>query len=282
MHVPKTSGWALRQGLEEAVSPKNPVPQMCLDRVLFDGFDDFESFQPHIRSMVFRDSAELPDGVDFICGHMAFSTLLTAYPQAQFFTVLREPISRILSHWLFWRSWSEKDIKQWGTHGSHVLMARRPLHEFLSRGELACQVDNLVTRMLLWPHKLIHSQQFIDERDEKTLLMDALARLRRFSFADVVENPDFVTSVSKWLQKPFRYGRVNEASRVPEPFRTSLQDELSEETLQLLDRRTRLDVKLWLAAARLHLVGQSPHLVRQHALVRNIARFSALLGTGGD
>jgi hypothetical protein len=111
-------------------------------------------------------------------GHFAFSTLQARYPNHQYMTLLREPYSRILSHWLYWRMQRNDELAGWGEWGTnHVRLARQPLAQFLGNATLACQIDNLRTRMLLWPHPNIPDNSFIDERDDEVLISTALARL---------------------------------------------------------------------------------------------------------
>ena len=68
---------------------------------------------------------------DFIAGHIAFSSLRQRYGSANYLTVLREPLSRILSHWLFWRTVPDDDLARFGAWADYVRRAREPLKDFL-------------------------------------------------------------------------------------------------------------------------------------------------------
>ena len=112
MHIPKTSGIALTNGLRE-VLPSTTVHRRLRPSAL--------RCVPFIRDHVSRTASNqiyeaLPPakGIDFVAGHMAYSTLIQSRPAARFMTVLREPRSRILSLWMFWRSTRARDPRSLG------------------------------------------------------------------------------------------------------------------------------------------------------------------------
>ena len=183
MHIPKTSGMALGRGLSEARAPTKTLTGF--DGVLFGGFRDFDTIAPAIRRNIYLDPTALPPDPGVVAAHMAISTTTRAYRQAQFVTVLREPYSRILSHWLYWRTQSDDSLAAWGRWAQILRQARLPLSEFLGCREVACQFDNLSVRMLLWPHRLIRDDDFLSPSDDDTLLREAIARLERFAYSDV-------------------------------------------------------------------------------------------------
>jgi hypothetical protein len=131
--------------------------------------------------------------------------------------------------------------------------------------------------MLLWPHPLIPDNDFIATRDDDVLLGEAITRLERFAFADMVENPDLRSKLESWLGRPFVYPRSNETTPVPKPFKTLLHEELTPKALEMLDACGRLDLKLWLALARKRV----PHLkaegLRERTLIGNVARHAWLM-----
>ena len=187
MHIPKTSGMALTKGLSEALAPARTL--LGFDRVLFGGFRDFDSIDPAVRRNIYLDPSALPPDAGLVAAHMAVSTTMRAYPRAQYVTVLREPHSRILSHWLYWRTLSDDSLAAWGTWAQILRQARSPLSEFLSCRDVACQFDNLSVRMLLWPHRLIPDDDFIAIVTMNVLLDEAIARLERFAYADWSRTP---------------------------------------------------------------------------------------------
>src|SRR5689334_16640833 len=85
----------------EAVRPMRPV--RGFDRVLFGSFSRFETLHPDVRCHIHLQADTLPADADFIAGLFARSTILGRYPEARFFPVRRERMSRLLSHWTFGR-----------------------------------------------------------------------------------------------------------------------------------------------------------------------------------
>jgi hypothetical protein len=49
--------------------------------------------------------------------------------------------------------------------------------------------------MLLWPHKLIPIDDFIDARHDRTVLTEANDQLAGFAFVDGLENPQIFDSL---------------------------------------------------------------------------------------
>jgi hypothetical protein len=274
MHVPKTSGVALTQNLIEAIAPRHVLH--AHDRVLSGEFDAFDKIDPDKIRNHYLDPAELPSDADFVCGHLSFSTPLQKYRTAQFMTLLREPVSRILSNWLYWRSHSDDELHAWGAWGKEMAKAREPLIDFLSRRDCASNTDNVHVRMLLWPHRLIPNGDFIDERDDGTLTSEAVARLKQFAYVDVLENPRVEANLQVWLGRPFKHASRNETRPVPAPLKTPLHKELTPDAFDLLHIRSRLDLKLWTILAQ-ERVSLEPKVLRERTLMRNVARYSWLM-----
>ena len=174
MHVMKTSGVALRAGLREVL----PSPEYIggFDRGYFGAFRSFETMSPEIRQGI-HEALPPANGIDFVTGHLAYSTLIRGLPAARFMTVLREPRSRILSLWMYWRSMSDEEVSLFGAWRRVIRLTRQPFIEFLNRPEAACQTDNVYVRMLLWPHPLIPDDGFIDSASDGRLASEAAERL---------------------------------------------------------------------------------------------------------
>jgi hypothetical protein len=274
MHIPKTSGVALTQGLTEALAPRRTL--RGFDRVLFGGFCDFDSIAWELRRDIYLDPAAVPTDADLVAAHMSVATTTIAYPRAQHMTVLREPHSRILSHWLYWRSQAEGHLA-WGKWGHVLREARNPLDEFLASRDVACQVDNLFVRMLLWPHRLIPDDDFIASCHDEKLLDEAIARLNRFAYVDLIENPNLRINLENWLGRPFTYRRANETMPLPPHMKTTLHEELTPRALDLLEAHGRLDLKLWLALARQRVPDLKAEILRERVLIGNVARYAWLM-----
>jgi hypothetical protein len=276
MSIPKTSSNALTSGFMQAIAPQRVV--FGFDVSHFGTFRSFDSMAPDVRRDIYRDPDELPADADFIAGHMSCATLARSYPDAQLVTFLREPVSRILSHWLFWRSLPDDQLTGWGDWADFVKKARGSLTDFLSCRQLACHLDNISVRMLVWPHPLIPEDDFISAQHDNVLLRCALKQLQLFRYSDVIENPDLRNGLKAWLCREFPYGTSNETRPIPEEHRTLLDRELTPEAFALLDGFTRLDNQLWMALARCRMPSRNAQSVREKALMRGMARFTRLAG----
>jgi len=275
MHIPKTSGTALTGGLAGAVRPRRVVSGF--DRSLFGAFDRFDTIDPELRRGIYQNPEDVPRDGDFIHGHMGFSTLTASYPGAQLVTFLREPRARLLSHWVYWRAQEPDHTSLWGEWERQSLAARDGLGDFLGRRDVAAQIDNLSLRMLLWPNTLLPDADFIDERDDEILLGEAFSRLRRFAYADVIENPRLVEELSAWCGGQVVYPSVNETPNVPPALRLTLYREFSSVAFERLHARSRLDLWLWTALAERRVRGADVARLCEHAFARAVARCAGLL-----
>jgi hypothetical protein len=276
MHIPKTCGTALTSSLRQSLLPSAALLN-CFDHSLFGTFDDFASFDENLRRQIYGPQNMLPGQAEFVAGHMAFSTLRAAYPDAAFVTVLREPHCRLLSLWLFWRRHTDADLQAWARWADRVKISRQPLAAFLSDPTLACQTDNVALRMLLWPNPLIRGDRFIDEADDPTLLRAAIARLAEFSFAGIVEDENLAARLRHWLNRPFELTRENQATSYDGLLRTRLIDEVNPLAHGLLGHRSRLDSQLWMLTGKRHLPEADMSTLREFTILANFMRHGALL-----
>jgi hypothetical protein len=277
MHVPKCSGASLIQALL-AAGMAQPVLS-GFDGTLFGDFAAFESLGGQLRSAIYLDTNDLPKTTDFVAAHMSFATLSRGFPTGQLLTLLREPVSRLLSLWIFWRSHTDAQLRDWGQWGNRVRHSRRPLADFLRAKQVACQTDNQIVRILLWPHRLIPRDDFIDDRHDAALVQAAAERLKRFSFLDLTENRTFESNLSGWLGRRIALGRFNETTNIPQSLKTPMADQLTDEAWALLDARSRLDVQLWQALAAERVPQIDAHLLRSEAVATTIWRHSRLMGS---
>jgi hypothetical protein len=274
MHIPKTSGTALRDGLREVL--RSTACIFGIDRRHYGAIRSFETMSPEVRQWIY-EALPPANGIDFVAGHMAYSTLIQSRPAARFMTVLREPRSCILSQWIFMRSFSDETLRAWGAWGRVVRLAREPLIEFLNRPEAACQSDNIAVRMLLCPHPLIPDDGFIDSASDERLTSEAAARLQVFDFVDVIENPRLEDNVRAFLARPFVYRRVNETPSLPSELRVPLEEELTGEALLMVEHRSRLDRELWLSVAAERIAGADPTALSDDIFGRTVTRHAALI-----
>jgi hypothetical protein len=277
MHVLKTSGTAIVSGLTSVLAPSVIVGGF--DLCLFGAFEGFDTVDKNIRCSIYESPDSLPKPADLIAGHFAYSTLRQAYPDAQYLTLLREPCSRLLSHWLFWRQHTDDELAPWGRWAERVQKSRQPLADFLNDPMLADQTDNLVLRMLLWPHRLLPAGRFIDPLNDSRLLREAMAHLDAFDFVDIVENRMLQDRLHSWLGRPFSYARINETRPIPLQFRAPLDGELTLKALDLLEHRSRLDFRLWAEIVQRRLPGTDISALRQQTILANVARYGVLMAS---
>ena len=133
MHVPKSSGTSLIGALLETNRTRSVFSSS--DPALFGDFDITQ--------------LPKPSPTEFVAEHMSFSTLLRGFPGGQLLTLLREPVSRLLSLWLYRRSFTDEQLQHWGRWGDRVRNGRLSLAEFLRATfhtllELQVQTKNLL------------------------------------------------------------------------------------------------------------------------------------------
>ena len=275
MHVPKTSGVSMIQGLMATLTPTNVVTGF--DGSLFLTDDDLNGIHESIRREIYGSCSALPKRADLVAGHFAFATLKGAYPHAQFLTILREPLSRLLSLWLYWRQLTDIDLMPWGSLAERVRLSRRPLAEFLSEPTLAHQTDNVLLRMLLWPHPLIAQNQFLDPAHDRHLLRRAMAQLQQFDFVDFVENGKLADRLEKWLGCCFHHETRNETLAIPQPYRSPLKGELTAQAYESLCDRCRVDLQLWTSVVAHIAPDCNIGMLRRHTVLANVSRYSVLM-----
>ncbi len=276
MHIPKTSGASLTLALTAAVQPSLTV--LGYDLCLFDSFHEFETFDAELLRQIYFSPADLPKNVELVAGHFACSTLLTAYPEARMLTVLREPVSRLMSHWLYLRQQTDVTLKSSGTWGDRMRYGRLALACFLSEPLIAAHIDNVAIRMLLWPHPLIPCDDFISVANDEQLVAEASDRLGNFDFVDIVENDCFALNLQHWLGRDFfAYDTLNETGGIPQEFRVPLHKELTSDAHSLLGARTRLDLRLWASVVRSRLPDREVSALRETTIWANMAKYAALM-----
>lgn len=277
LHIPKCAGTSLMSGITLSLGAGRQV--VGFDRSLFGDFRQFDSIPKMMRSVIYLEPTEMPADAVTVMGHFSHSTLRYRYPDADLAIFLREPTVRVLSHWIYWRSLTWFSLRHWGGEWSARLkMARLPLREFLCRPEIACQTDNIITRMLVWPHELLPDSQFIDPANDQALLSVALENLENCDFAGITERGSAVyRDFSRWLSAKLDLPRLNPAQKMRRAARTKLHTELTPETLDLLQARVRLDNRIWKRLAGRSMSPSEVDRLQHDAILRAIARFSELL-----
>lgn len=277
MHVPKTAGTSFTRGLIKSLRPRHCVGGF--DRALFGGFNDFHELSPSTMRYIFLKPEEIPAKTDFLAGHFSLSTIDARMPSARRMTIMREPFSRLLSHWIFWRSGNAtaEDRNDWVRRLSS---AHGPLLDFLNEPKVSCQTDNVFARMLLWPD--VPTDEFLEASDDDRVLSLCLERLERFAFVGIVEDPKIWEKLGAWVGKRVVPLHEKMTSPVPEQYRGVLDDHMSPAAVDALNRRSRIDRKLWFELGRRAAPELDLEAVCAASVARTIARSGVLLAGGND
>jgi hypothetical protein len=255
-HIPKTAGTSLRYVLRQTLEPEVFVGRV--DDALFGGYFNPDDLRGTIRGTLCLGLDELPADATLVAAHIAPSTTMARYPGADHITFLRAPQVRFMSQWLHTRTLSDYELRQWGRSGEMFRATRAPLREYLRNRMVAPNVDNTITRFLLWPHPLVPQTDFIDAAHDDEVLGAALERLSSFAHVDVVENADFVDGLGAWLGRELPSARLNERSSALLRRRPDLSVELDADTTELLRHRMRLDDQVWSHVVRRVLPDADP------------------------
>jgi hypothetical protein len=277
LHIPKCAGTSTMDSIALGIGPGRHV--RGFDRCLFGDFSQFDTIPKMMRGVIHLDQTELPQDATTVMGHFSYQTLRGRYPNADFVVLLREPTVRLLSHWIYWRSLTWSSLRYWGAEWSARLkLARLPLQAFLSHPEIACQTDNIVTRMLVWPHPLIPDDQIIDPANDAALLAIACENLEHFGFAGITERKAAgYRELSDWLGFRLDVPSLNPARKMRRSVRSQMNAELTDEAIRLLAERSRLDNKLWMLLATRKMTEADAGRLRQSTILQAVARFSILL-----
>jgi hypothetical protein len=274
MHIPKTGGAALIGELRATMASSSMVGGFDLS--MFGSQQIIASMGDAARSQIYLAPDAVPSGAELVVAHMSYNTLRQAYPMGQLVTIVREPFSRLLSLWTYWRTRLDSDLDGFGLWGDVVRLARDPLAEFLSSPMAACQTDNVTTRMLLWPHPLISGDAFIDPAHDAMLLEEARARLSTFALVDMAESSDR-SALRTWFGLPLGHKRANETPSVTPNMRAQLNLELTSHALDRLEASSRLDLALWQSVGRSRMTDGQLEQLRSRMLLVTAARHAALL-----
>jgi hypothetical protein len=280
-HVPKTAGTSLSIALLDALTPKFPFN--AIGAAALGTFTDVDQLSPQTRAMLVMSPSDIPAQADAVFGHVAPSVTRQRFPELFQLTILREPRSRLVSHWLYSRAHTNAMLRHLGGWGEYVKQARAPLPEFLDNSRVAFYTDNLVTRAMVWPHDLAPADAFIDSRHDDELVEGALAVLDGFDFVGAIEDPNLPASISSWLGRDLKLPRVNESPSMKRSLRCDVPVECDAAN-ELLEQRSRLDSRLWIKlAARTYLAGLGADELeteRQRIFDRALTRYQSVRSTG--
>lgn len=276
-HVPKAAGVSMGRSLEAALETAATPVQ---DLTLFGDFAHWDSVAlKWQQSILGVDLPKLPPESRLVVGHVSATATFAAYPDAAHVILLREPRARLLSHWVYWRSLTQDEMRAqgWGRWAEILTRAYGTFEDFLRDPAILQQTDNCVVRLLVSGHPLVPGDARIDPANDAVVLDAALAVLSRYEFADIIENRGWLRSCREWIGPGFAARRSNETKPPPPQLRAELADQLTPGALEALTHSSRLDAALWDAlAARVVTAGQLSAF-REAAFATTVAHHARLL-----
>lgn len=245
LHIPKSAGTSIRRAMLEHVSQEETSP-WSLDPILYGS----HPLPVNASGRMYHDDVGDLSGYRFMAGHLSLPTIEKWFDADDVACVLREPRSRLLSQYTFWRTYPPEELEYWKPYEAPYL-SRLSLGDFLRRGEVMHFADNLTTRMIVGRHPLIPVDDPIQSEHVDELASIGAAAIDRLGFVDLLERGDLVTdSYEQWLGAPVSRERVNETdpdAGVP----VDIDDLVATSTLELLDRHNQVDLLVWVHVARL-------------------------------
>jgi hypothetical protein len=255
LHIPKAAGSSVTDAMRRAIGERaDTTASLCplrFDATLFGDFDVNRLPEP-FRSLELAGSGENLESYDVVIGHFSAPSLSIGRAPSDLATLLREPRSRLLSLYTFWRSWSAAEHEAWDPFDASRHAMSHDWPQFLDDASIAFQTDNVAARMLLGDHPLIPVDGFIEDSNIAAVTEDALRVLKSFGHADVIENDsDCWERLARWTGIDLDVQRRNttDANEGPPSDWSQAWDEPA---LQVLQRRTRIDRVLWMEAAARH------------------------------
>jgi hypothetical protein len=249
VHVPKSAGSSIKSAVGARCDPATVSPRQ-LDQVLFGGFDRFDAMPNQTHEIIAVDGAAALGGCDVVMGHFSVASFSPHFDTTEMMTVLREPRTRLLSLYTFWRGWSPERHADWDPYDASRRAVTASWDEFLNDPSLASQTDNVVARMLLSPHPKIPCDRFISVMDQDEITQAASTLLDQFGFAGVVESgTDLWMGLSEWLESPIEAER---SLVTPIPTDTDWTSSITASSAAALSQRTAIDTQLWRHLAHKH------------------------------
>jgi hypothetical protein len=279
LHVPKSAGSSILTALEAALPPGSLAPRR-FDASVFCDFDDIDLLRPEMRAKIAVGPREVQSLARYraITGHFGLSTLLQVTDASSIATVLREPRTRLLSLYMYWRTPGLDD--PWAPY-SPSKHAKQPLFEFLSEPRVAPVVDNQVCRMLLHGDSRLPRQGFAAGHDAATIAADAIELLETLGFVGVVE-----LGTGTWLGVGRLFGvtlapvSVNVTGASIPLFAMGSEEALiTADALDLLEKRNAADLLVYdHILARVGLDSAERRRVRDQAFANQLVKFGDLVG----
>jgi hypothetical protein len=189
LHVPKAAGTSMRIAIQRAL-PHGALAPWHSEPAVYADFSRFDEMKDPFRSTIALNEEHFAalGAHAAVFGHFTLSTLLRLSEPSSIGTVLREPRSRLLSHYAYWRT--EPGLAERVAPYHMPEHAQRRLDEFLAEPRIARQTDNIVCRLLLFGDERLPDTDFIALGDVAALADAAIARLDSLAFVGIMERHD--------------------------------------------------------------------------------------------
>lgn len=209
LHIPKVAGSSVSRALATA-NPEAGRAPFLLDRILFGGFDRFDEVDPVNAAAVWAPGSPSLADYDVVVGHFGLDSLMNGFELSDIVTIVREPRTRLLSHYSFWRGWDSPVHDGWAPYAASRSAVDLDWESFLSQPAIASQTDNLTVRMLIGADPSIPLDGFIEDDVLDALTDRATAVLDRLGYVDLVERgEDCWSGLGEWLGVDLTVPRVN-------------------------------------------------------------------------
>ncbi|MEP1125044.1 MAG: hypothetical protein ABJH68_14265 [Ilumatobacter sp.] len=266
VHIPKSAGSSVSAALEEALADRTWSP-WDFDPAMFGPLRD-EPVPPTEIPRVIPDPARLRE-FDAASGHFALSTMLAGFDAADLVMLLREPRSRLLSHYEYWRGLPANLRSEDSTWSVTAYARELDFDEWLVDPRTAYQTDNVVVRTLLDGHAAIPDDDFIDRRDLASLTAQAVRTAASIGWVDVVERgPAMWDGLAERIDRPLDRPQVNTTERRAD-LPTNVSAMLSDRAVTALHHSTSGDRAIWTAVARRRGI-DDPDLLAETAWYRRM------------
>jgi hypothetical protein len=278
LHIPKSGGTSIHVALEAALTPDLLSPRR-MDTSAFCGFSEFDLLQPTTRQLIATDDREIVmmGKHRFVSGHFALPGLLKIAPAKAIGTIMREPRTRLLSLYLYWRTPHIFDNLLPYNLERYALM---PLDHFLAEPRLAPASDNQICRLLLYGDPRIPSNDFIAQSDIAAIASDATQQLATLGFVGVLELRETVwQGLERHLGVSLEPRRANIAGELGNPAPASPGEAIiSTDAFDLLARRNAADSIIYDYALRLSGVQDDERLHSvESTFAEHVARLERIL-----
>lgn len=244
MHVPKCAGSSLSEILQSCFKIEEVCPYR-LDKFLFGNFNPRKIINKEIRDLIILDDEiESVKKYKLLTGHFALDTILDYDPEI-IITILREPRSRILSHYFFWRSLPlEVEVAiSWLPYSVSIYAKTQSFEEFIENNKVADQIDNLLCRQIA-DQKLIPKERYIREDEDECIIQNCLERINLFSYIGFTEYfGDIVQYVSDLFSSRLDSCHINKTKYQQLANKTKISANL--ELMERINSLTRLDQQIY-------------------------------------